>query len=696
MRNREYSCFHILFLLLLFFPLHSIDPREKISRLESQLKIIGAGEDISILLKLVETCKKYEPLKSIQYGQEAIKKAEKENDWRSKGTAMIHMAYAYRRLLKEGEARETIGRAINLFEKNGHQKGIMEARLQSAIIYQLDGWYDTALKDAFNALSMALKLKDQSGASYCHYEIGIIYFNLENLEEAMAHYKSARDLAKQAGNLHNQALVLNNMGLLFSKQGDNKEALKYFLDSYSLFQKMGNHEWMNYLSLNLGRSHMELGHMNEAMDFSQVALEKSKESGDRVSEFKAEFQIGLIHFRKREFESAVSSIKRAIVMARELHRKQDLERFYHIYSGILSDMGDNRGALRILRLYMETKGEIINEKSTRRIAELQEEFKADKRKADIENLRKENEIERMRGNIFVLSSILLILVLLILFRKFRFFFQFWKKHSYAGQFRLLDVIGQGGMGIVYRACSIRDKNFFAAVKVLRDDLFESEESRKRFKNEAAIVDKLEHPRIIKIFERGEHKGNPYIAMELLDGETLDMFLKRTGPMKFSQCRHVMGQIAETLDFVHQKGVIHRDLKPSNILMLKGSDQPFNIKLLDFGLAKTNIQSRYTRTGELLGTLVYMSPEQLQSKPLTVASDIYSLGVILFEMVAGASPFKIDNEAELIRQKFSRNPPDPRLFRENIPEVLCHLILSMMSKNPRKRPESPHILNELLR
>lgn len=684
----------LLFVTLFQINLRSIDPREKIRKLESVLDTGAFQNQIPLLLELIEACKKYEPEKTLKYGAIVIEISEGRNDWKNKGFALIHMSYAYRRLLKGTKSRQTINSAVELFERKGAMPGLLEAKLQSVILFQLDGWYETALKDALSALSIARNLGDTAKIAFCHYQIGVIFFNLEKYEQAMSRYKSALALAIQAGHQMYQGLVLNNIGLLYDFQGRYEKALVFFREAYGVFEEIDDQEWLSYLNLNIGRVYLESGELNLAMVYSETALMKYRELKEDVSEFRALFQIGTVYYKKKEFSQALPYIKEAIVKARQLHRRTDLERFYKLYAGLLSDMGDDKGAVRIYRLYMDIKGKLINEKSSQRIAELQEKYNADKQRAEIEDLKKKNQIDRMQRNVFVLASILLIIILFLLYRRFKYLFQFWKKHSYAGQFRLIEVIGHGGMGIVYKACSIRDKRIFAAVKVLREDLFESEESRKRFRNEAAIIDRLEHPHIVKVFERGDYKGSPYLAMEMLSGETLDQFLKKAGPLEFNLCRRMIRQITETLNFIHQKGVIHRDLKPSNIMVLIEGDHSFFIKLLDFGLAKTSIQSRYTRTGELLGTLVYMSPEQLLSKPLTAASDVYSLGVILYEMVTGGTPHSDVKGADLIYKKLSAHPPDPRRLRGDTPDDLRHLILCMMRKNPRQRPGLPKILEEL--
>jgi serine/threonine-protein kinase len=273
-------------------------------------------------------------------------------------------------------------------------------------------------------------------------------------------------------------------------------------------------------------------------------------------------------------------------------------------------------------------------------------------------------------------------------------FSFWKTQKYIGQFRLMEEIGSGGMGTVYKAHSLRDKTETAAVKVLKPELFKDESSKKRFRQEAVIIDKLDHPNIIKIFERGEYKEKLFIAMEFLQGKTLDVKIDEEGQMDLKECFHIMEQISDALLLIHGKEIIHRDLKPSNIMLIERDGDADFVKLLDFGIARMKFQSRITRTGVLMGTLNYMSPEQLAHSEFSPASDVYSLGVTFYEMVTGKIAFPGDTANDIMKQVLDTTPIEPGRFRSDIPGELNDLIMKMLEKDKESRPVIKDVFERL--
>jgi len=272
------------------------------------------------------------------------------------------------------------------------------------------------------------------------------------------------------------------------------------------------------------------------------------------------------------------------------------------------------------------------------------------------------------------------------FKKYITFSTFWKKQKYVGQFRLLERIGVGGMGTIYKAHNLMDKSETVAVKVLKEELFPDESHRKRFIQEAAIIDQLNHPNIIKIIERGQYRQKLFIAMELLEGVTLEKKIEQEGMLDLKEALVIMIQVTDALVKIHSKNIVHRDLKPANVMLIEKSGNQNFVKLLDFGLAKTQFQSRVTETGMVVGTINYMAPEQLDSGEFSAASDIYSLGVIFFEMVTGKKPFFQESPTELMKQILNQPAPDPNQYRTDLPVELNDLIKKMLKKEGKQRPE----------
>lgn len=271
------------------------------------------------------------------------------------------------------------------------------------------------------------------------------------------------------------------------------------------------------------------------------------------------------------------------------------------------------------------------------------------------------------------------------FRKYITLAAFWKKQKYVGKFKLMDIIGTGGMGAVYKAKNLMDKSETVAIKVLKEEMFSDESSRKRFKHEAAIIDQLDHPNIVKVIERGESKQNLFIAMEYLQGKTLTEKIIDDERLDINEALHIMIQIADALAKIHSKNIIHRDLKPDNIMLIEKKGDPNFVKLLDFGLARTQYQTRLTQTGIVIGTISYLSPEQISGKRPYAASDIYALGTIFYEMLTGDKPFMGETTTDIMKQILDKIPVEPLRFRGDIPQELNHLIMRLLEKEIKSRP-----------
>ena len=266
-----------------------------------------------------------------------------------------------------------------------------------------------------------------------------------------------------------------------------------------------------------------------------------------------------------------------------------------------------------------------------------------------------------------------------------------------GPYEILAPLGAGGMGEVYKALDSKLRRE-VAIKVLPESLAKDEDALARFEREAHAVAALSHPNILAIFDFGTHEGVAYAVMELLEGETLREKL-RAGPMPQRKAVECAVQIASGLAAAHEKGIIHRDLKPENIFVLGDG----RLKILDFGLARIVPQSAGTDTrsptvaggtepGALLGTVGYMSPEQVRGKPADVRSDIFSFGAVLFEMLSGHRAFQGDSAVETLNAILTKDPePGPERASANFSPALERIVHHCLEKNPEERFRSAHDL-----
>ena len=252
-----------------------------------------------------------------------------------------------------------------------------------------------------------------------------------------------------------------------------------------------------------------------------------------------------------------------------------------------------------------------------------------------------------------------------------------------GKYRILERIGGGGMAEVFRGRHEKlDRD--VAIKVLRSSLASDPGFIARFEREARLVANLRHSNIVQVFDFDTHGDRLYMVMEYVKGGTLKQFLETKNEIRekipLREILRLLSQIAGALDYAHEQGMLHRDLKPSNILL----DLDGNTYLSDFGIARIIGQSEITRTGSILGTPAYMSPEQCEGSTLTPASDIYSLGIILFEMITGCVPFDAESPLAVLHRQIHDPLPMLALYRRGLPSEMDTFLQKALAKKPGDR------------
>jgi len=253
---------------------------------------------------------------------------------------------------------------------------------------------------------------------------------------------------------------------------------------------------------------------------------------------------------------------------------------------------------------------------------------------------------------------------------------------FAKRYEFIEELGKGGMGRVYKVYDMRIKEE-VALKLLKPEIADDEDTIERFSNELKFARKIVHKNVGRMYDLTEEKGAFFITMEYVPGEDLKSSLRRMGPLSAGKAIFITKQICEGLAEAHKLGVVHRDLKPQNIMI----DKEGNARIMDFGIARSLRTKSITDSGVMIGTPEYMSPEQVEGKKVDQRSDIYSLGVILYEMMTGRVPFEGDTAFSIALKHKTKAPKNPREINTQIPENLSHLIMKCMEKDKEKRYQS---------
>jgi WD40 repeat protein/serine/threonine protein kinase len=263
-------------------------------------------------------------------------------------------------------------------------------------------------------------------------------------------------------------------------------------------------------------------------------------------------------------------------------------------------------------------------------------------------------------------------------------------------YRVLKLLGQGGMGVVFAAEDTRLKRR-VALKVMKPEIAAKEEHRVRFLREAQTAAAVEHDFICPIYQVGEENGVPFIAMPFLKGEPLDAYLKRQQPLPIAEAIRIGREVAEGLAEAHKAGLVHRDIKPGNIWLESLPNGRSRCRILDFGLARTRGSDdlHLTKSGAIMGTPAYMAPEQARSRPVDHRADLFSLGVMLYEMTTGRRPFSGGDTMSILTSLALDEPTAPVLINTAVPVELSDLIMQMLSKSPEHRPASGQAVAEAL-
>ena len=254
-----------------------------------------------------------------------------------------------------------------------------------------------------------------------------------------------------------------------------------------------------------------------------------------------------------------------------------------------------------------------------------------------------------------------------------------KGQKISDRYEIKKLIGEGGMANVYLGYdTILERD--VAIKVLRGDLADDEKFVRRFRREAQSASLLNHPNIVQIYDVGEDDGNFYIVMEYIKGQTLKQIIKKRGHLSLPETIDIMAQLTDGLSHAHDSYIIHRDIKPQNIMVLDDG----MVKITDFGIAMAINASDLTQTNSVMGSVHYLPPEQASGRGSTIKSDIYSLGIMMYEMLIGVMPFRGETAVEIAMKQLKDPIPDMRKDRDDIPQSVENIIIKATAKNPKNR------------
>jgi serine/threonine protein kinase len=255
----------------------------------------------------------------------------------------------------------------------------------------------------------------------------------------------------------------------------------------------------------------------------------------------------------------------------------------------------------------------------------------------------------------------------------------------SGRYQTGERLGSGGMSNVYKATDLILERT-VAVKVLAEHLSDDERFVARFRREALAVARLIHPNIVQVYDTGIDEGRHYIVMEYVDGRSGAQILQRHGPVGPEIAAEIGNQACSGLDYAHRRGIIHRDVKPGNLMVVGGpvGGGEMTVKLTDFGIARAIEQTRITQVGSVVGTAAYLAPEQVRGEEATPATDVYALGVVIYQFLTGRLPYEGSSLAELAVRQQNEKPLPPSTYNEEVPETLGGAVLRALEGDPRRR------------
>lgn len=638
--------------------------------------------------------------KGLQHFRAAAEISRRLGDHFEVARASLYMGNILGDLGRLPEAAAVLQEALAFFEEIKNQRGIATAAQNLGSLQARLGDYPKALRFQLVALQTAEAMGDKTFQANALNSIGNIHDSLGDHAQSLEYSRRANRLFTAAGDAFGIASSLGNMGKSYWEMGKRTEALRYYGESLAAARKIANRYLESVAINNMAVIYMQDKQYEKAVAMFTQAAAMDRETKRLDSLTTCLANIGECHFLMGRQREAEGDYRQALAIAEQIKAAETVQTVNLKLSRLFEAQGDHRQALAHFRRAAEARDSLIDREKSGKLIEMEKKYEAEKRQREIELLSKNLEIQklqlsraRFRTGALVSGIGLLLVVFFLLFRRYLHLLAFWKKKNYVSHYKLERQIGSGAMGVVWQATDLTGEKGTVALKLIREEHAADPAQRKRFLNEAYLVDQLDHPNIIKVFERGEHQQTLFIAMEFLPGRPLAEVIRSGERLPLDACLRFMRQLADALAALHDRGILHRDVKPANVMLLDGSRPP-TAKLLDFGLAQSPSLTRLTETGEILGTVYYMAPELISRRQAGAASDIFALGVVFYEMLTLEKPFLGENPGEIIRAILEGEPVNPAHFRPDLPAAQAALVLSMLSKDPLQRPTDAQLAERL--
>ncbi|HPS77403.1 MAG TPA: tetratricopeptide repeat protein [Thermoanaerobaculaceae bacterium] len=743
-RSRTIPLLATVALLALLMPVvrGQAPPEDKVKDLELKLAAAPPAEQAEILNELAWLVVRRDGPRGQELASRALALAEQRGDRR--GVALAHKNLGIALMVQEKSADGLTQMQLShgLFSKLGDRVEEAKTLGDCGMLLGQVGKLWPSIEAIQQALAIYRELDDAKGIAAATNNLGVAFYNVGDYQQALGYNLESLSIEERLGRKLGIANNLNSVGNVLSRLDEQLRAREYYQRALAVFEELGERPGATKVLNNLGNTYEKLGEDDAALDYFARSLATAEQLHSLDLEANPRNNMGIVYKKRKQYDKALEQyfrvaeirttlgassevastyhniaevyllrgqhaeamryLEKARAIGIETRSNEVLDSVYRLLSDVYHDLGDDRKAYQYRVLYGDTREAMLGEQRSRTMAELQEKYEAEKRSREIALLGKDNELLRKDGEIRRLAlsrtrlvaglaaavTALLVGLVLLAFRRYLYLVAFWKKRTFIGHYRIEGEITSGGMGVVYRATSLTNPGTTVALKVIRDELAADERQRQRFINEGRIVDALDHPNIVRVLDRGEHNDRLYIAMEYLEGRSLATVLQdyagRGQLVPLPACTAILAQLVDAVTTIHSKGIVHRDISPANVIVLEPAATPA-VKLLDFGIAKLDTATTLTEAGEILGTVNYMAPERIQLRELTPASDVFSLGVLAYELLTLHKPFLADEPVEVLKQVLTREPVDPTLYRPEIPPAFATLVMAMLRKDPMQRP-----------